>query len=177
MPCAVETANYTRLSAYYSIVSMFDRKIQRDPFIEGASDAIKLIESLRFAEVLSLLHQDLVNPEKEREKIAEDVTTLIMKNLEAGESYRISLQRHMNLVSQCPYEGDTNSLRIRWLGLRLHLTERLTLGEGMRGWEFTWQYLLTAPQSFRWMGPRSVTWYRWAQSCCRGLLFFPACLG
>jgi hypothetical protein len=105
LSCSMETSEYMRVAAFFSIIDVHDRQLERIEVVQTADQAVKLIEHLRRAETLSLVRQDLASGAV-LEHIVAAVDRLYTAHMEEADKYRIKLLAAMQTVAECAYEND-----------------------------------------------------------------------
>lgn len=103
VPCAIHTAEFTRTASMMAIVDCRDRKVTRDFYIQVATGAMGLNETLRRAEILAQVVIDLDKNEFSREKVISCIEQLMIK----AETLRSKLKDRMDEVAECAYDTDT----------------------------------------------------------------------
>jgi hypothetical protein len=103
VPAAIETLEYTRYAAANSVAACFDRKVERDFFIDILNLAFNINEHARRFQLASDIVAGLTaTPPLPLEKI------VMMRDILGTEleEWRKKLAAKMNLVVQMPYDED-----------------------------------------------------------------------
>ena len=104
--CTLESSEYMRVAAFFSIIDVHDRQLLRPAVVQTAHRAVTLIEHLRRAETLALVYHDLLPGKHTLQKICEPVGTVIAEHLVKADEIRQTLHADMKLVAECAYEAD-----------------------------------------------------------------------
>jgi hypothetical protein len=102
MPCSAENSEPLQIGAMLTLVAMYDRKLERDSFIEAAEATTALYGMLgRLCIAESVLHM-MENKVFDQDKIATAAKELVSY----GEAERHKILKIMDLVKQCPTSED-----------------------------------------------------------------------
>lgn len=101
-PAAIQTNEYTRNASVLAVMSVIDRKLDRDYIYGTLVEAVNLNEFLRRAEMLSRVIYDLQKGELTLDKCQQVLAGL----LQQAERRRRSLESLIAKVEQMPVESD-----------------------------------------------------------------------
>lgn len=103
LPAIIDTMDFLRHASVNAIVDCFDRKVEREFFIEALSAAFNLNEYGRRAQLLHALLEGIVS---ENPLPVERLKEIQAELLAGTETHRVALHRKMELVAKMAYEGD-----------------------------------------------------------------------
>lgn len=102
VPVNPMTAPQLHSGAVLSAVDAFDRKLLRAPYVELVTAAFGLAGAIGRYQTLLVIEQMF----KAGDMSLERIETALANTQKTTEIHRSELKRHMDLVIQCPWDGD-----------------------------------------------------------------------